>query len=234
MEHTITTRKEAKACGLSSYFTGKPCKNGHVSLRTTSKGTCKACQKDWSNTKREDTDYVEQRRHQGREYAKNRWANDAEYRERSKQKRKEYHRDPIVRERHNKKQREKLASDVGFRERNKQRSLEWRRANSEYYKEYLKLYFKTPEGQAVKIRGRARYESRLILATPSWVDFGELGRIAAQTPEGYHVDHIIPLQGEMVCGLNVPWNLQYLIAFDNARKKNKFDGTYENDGWRKE
>ena len=39
----ITTRKEAQAQGLIRYFTGKPCKNGHIAERITSNGTCLQC-----------------------------------------------------------------------------------------------------------------------------------------------------------------------------------------------
>ena len=39
----IITRQEAVQLGLSRYFTGKPCKRGHVSQRTTVNGTCVQC-----------------------------------------------------------------------------------------------------------------------------------------------------------------------------------------------
>lgn len=40
------TRAAAKERGLLRYFTGKPCKHGHVSERVTVNGTCYECQKD--------------------------------------------------------------------------------------------------------------------------------------------------------------------------------------------
>lgn len=47
MANEIMTRAEAKAQGQSTYFTGKPCKHGHVSRRRTSGGNCLACWDLW-------------------------------------------------------------------------------------------------------------------------------------------------------------------------------------------
>jgi 5-methylcytosine-specific restriction endonuclease McrA len=54
------TRAEAKARGASYYFTGEPCKHGHIALRKT-KGACIDCLKDqWAQSNEKRADYFAQ------------------------------------------------------------------------------------------------------------------------------------------------------------------------------
>ena len=41
------TRAEAVARGVKHYFTGKPCKHGHVSVRYVGGRRCVACEKEY-------------------------------------------------------------------------------------------------------------------------------------------------------------------------------------------
>jgi len=49
----IIQRAEAKRLGMGRYFTGKPCKSGHISERYTGCGKCFSCQKKYEQRYRE-------------------------------------------------------------------------------------------------------------------------------------------------------------------------------------
>lgn len=70
---------------------------------------------------------------------------------------------------------------------------------------------------------QAKYNAAKLQRTPPWADLNKIKEIYDNCPEGYHVDHIIPLQGEFISGLHIETNLQYLPALDNIKKGNKFN-----------
>lgn len=74
---------------------------------------------------------------------------------------------------------------------------------------------------------KAVYKSRLRKAMPAWADKDKIREIYKQRPAGMHVDHIVPLRGEFVCGLHVEYNLEYLPEAENMKKSNSFnDGNH--------
>jgi len=87
-----------------------------------------------------------------------------------------------------------------------ERSRNWRRKNLEYDAYRRSLYVQQKRN-----------------AIPPWADKLKIKEIYLSCPEGYHVDHIIPLRGKFVCGLHVETNLQHLPAQDNIRKRNNYD-----------
>jgi len=70
---------------------------------------------------------------------------------------------------------------------------------------------------------KARYRASKLNASPSWADIKAIKLFYKNCPEGYHVDHIIPLQGRNVRGLHVLCNLQYLTASENQSKGNRHE-----------
>jgi len=61
MDHTKlpSTRAEAKAIGATHYFTGKPCKHGHIAPRKT-KGACVECLRaEWVKSNETRADYFQ-------------------------------------------------------------------------------------------------------------------------------------------------------------------------------
>lgn len=48
--YEIISRAEAKQQGLKYYFTGKPCKHGHLSTRQIDSCMCCECDRIWHNS----------------------------------------------------------------------------------------------------------------------------------------------------------------------------------------
>ena len=69
---------------------------------------------------------------------------------------------------------------------------------------------------------QSKYRCSKLNRTPKWADLLSIKYFYDKCPAGYHVDHIVPLQGELVSGLHVLNNLQYLIASENCSKSNNF------------
>jgi hypothetical protein len=188
------TRAEAKAAGATHYFTGEPCKHGHIAPRKT-KGACIECLKvEWQQAAETRADYF-------REYNK--------------------------------------------REDIKERKHEWYAENHEQVKQAAatrplhvkREYQKTwKEKNVVWVRADTKARRRKHRdATPPWLsrqqktDIRQLYQIAITmtktTGEQYVVDHIVPLRGESVCGLHVPWNLRVITQEENLAKSNKLLAT---------
>ena len=53
--------------------------------------------------------------------------------------------------------------------------------------------------------------------------YAERDRLTTETGVPHDVDHIIPIQGETVSGLHVPWNLQPITSKENGEKKNSWN-----------
>jgi hypothetical protein len=73
--------------------------------------------------------------------------------------------------------------------------------------------------------GGKRRRQREARATPPWADraairamYREAKRLSKLTGEMHVVDHIVPLDGKLVCGLHVEWNLRVIHWRENAVK----------------
>lgn len=155
---------KARDAGDTLYFTGEPCRNGHISPRYVGDRRCKECAFD-------------RVRARGKEY----WAETA----RRWRARKTYTEEERVEQR--------------------RRAKEWRQANPRH-----RNFLSNQAKAAVKQR------------TPKWADRKAILDFYKNCPEGYHVDHEIPLRGKNVSGLHVRENLRYLPAIENMKKNNRW------------
>lgn len=103
----------------------------------------------------------------------------------------------------------------------KEMSLRYRQKNPEKKKLSSKKW-------ALKNRNKlvfncAKRRANKFIATPKWVDF-DLVKDMYQEAVYFnsHVDHIVPLNSDKVCGLHWEGNLQLLSMKENTTKSNKY------------
>lgn len=167
----LVTRTEAKQRELKRYFTGEPCKHGHVSERKVSDRMCCECSR------------------------------------------------LSVR-----------AWDAANPERRYEVTDIWRKANPERKQKTDRAWFEAnqrvngsnPEAYARFNEATKRYEVAVARATPAWSDREQCIAVYAAAGKGEHVDHIVPIQSDWVCGLHVPANLRVLDGAENCSKKNRY------------
>lgn len=131
-------------------------------------------------------------------------------------------------------------SEKGQKYFKQRRKEDWQNSKA-YYQEKNRAYTGTESYKAKRKTYRqenaallnyhtAKRHAQKLQATPPWLTdeqkaeikaiYAECRRLQEETGIAHNVDHIHPLQGETVCGLHVPWNLQVLTESENCAKHN--------------
>lgn len=111
-----------------------------------------------------------------------------------------------------------------------QRRLEYQRNNPEGHCKRNKIYRDRYPKRRLYLTRKRQLEK--LQRTPVGANLDIIKIFYENCQQGYEVDHIIPLKGKTVSGLHIRSNLQYLLPEDNLKKRNKFDFTLENIGWK--
>lgn len=206
----IVSRKDALINGLTHYFTGKECPNGHVSPRFVSSYTCSDCAQEHKRRYRTDPDfkakelaykktYNKNNRIKNNEYAYKKWRSCERTRLRSKERSR--------RDRHKRNEygRKKY---WGNREENLARMKIYRDNNKDYFLQ------KSKDRRAMLAKSEGSHtlkDIRKILKLQKY----RCANCKKNVKDNYHADHIYPISRG---GNNSSDNLQILCPRCNIRK----------------
>jgi 5-methylcytosine-specific restriction endonuclease McrA len=112
-------------------------------------------------------------------------------------------------------------------------TIEWCRKNKKVIQEMDAKFDKKKNPSHWHRKGDADYWKTKVAAhriraqklnrLPAWADEQKIEQVFRDAPDGLEIDHIVPISGELVSGLHVENNLQYLTTKENASKHNKFN-----------
>ena len=135
-----------------------------------------------------------------------------------------------------------LAKHKEWEERNREYRLQYHREYNAAHREEAKLYRiknrdrNSEYGRIWRLNNKglncaktAKRRAALKRALPKWADLNAIKEIYKQASllraQGIdvHVDHIDPLQSDLVCGLHVETNLRIVPGKENLSRNNKFE-----------
>lgn len=121
-------------------------------------------------------------------------------------------------------------ADAAYREKNRSAVnsavARWRKKNPEKARQSTKNWA-TANPWKVTAYSVARFKY-VAVATPRWADRQaidsayELAAILSRSGVKFEVDHIVPLQSNIVCGLHCEENLRVITRRENRSKGNRF------------
>ena len=121
-----------------------------------------------------------------------------------------------------------LARQRQWRKNNAEARRAWEQKNKDKRRSQISAW-RSANGDKRRSYQAKRRANRL-RATPKWACEAAIRQVykrakalTAETGVEHHVDHVIPLQGDNVCGLHVANNLEPIAASKNAAKHNKFN-----------
>lgn len=220
----LISRKEANRLGLKQYFTGKPCKYGHIDRRTVSNGVCMECSRIKALKRMRENPEA---RKKSRECTKRRYREDEEYRERVKARAREWHHNNKDRASENKKRWYRENAEIA-RASNRDRwnryreDPEWvererarkRKEREEYPHRWVASYnARRAREKAVEGKVTAKQIIEILESQGRKCVYCQVS-----LDKGYEVDHIMPLA---LGGTNWPSNIQCLCRSCNRRKSSK-------------
>lgn len=212
----IITRAEARALGLKRYFTGKPCRRGHIAERQVSNLTCMGCTNEKQRAAYPSRDRVAERERLRAWNAANRDKVNARQREANKTPERIAYKAAWYTANRERIAAKRKAEPGKYREINIASAKAWVAANPDRAREHGRLHARKRRAQKHGSNGThtAADLSEILAAQGHRCAYcrANLKRVKK------HVDHIKPLA---LGGSNGRENLQYLCAPCNQSKSAK-------------